>query len=103
MVERYDIGATDKSVTSEVRIFVRHHGRLWRATLYGGSDQSFALDCQDNGFSQWYAPDLNTGAARRVLGHVLRRAICRGIDTCTITETEDTAEIDLGEVVVLRG
>lgn len=40
--------------------------------------------------------DLNE--VRSVIGYIIRRAICRGIDTCEVIESKEVARIDLGRM-----
>jgi hypothetical protein len=89
-----DLGVTDINYQIELRLFVTSDGRRYRLTVY--SDNSFGIDTIDPGSSFWYAADLNVGTIRHLIGYAIRRAICRGIDTCEIVEDKDSVEIDLG-------
>lgn len=90
----YDIGATDAKPNVELRLWITHKGARFRVTVF--DDNSCAIDRQDD--RNWIAIDMNTGYARHLIGHVLRRAICRGIDTCEVVEGDSVVDIDLKEM-----
>jgi hypothetical protein len=95
MVWTGDLGVTDIAKHKELRFLVRHRDRRYRCTVF--DDDSFAIDTVDPKSLHWYAADLNVGTQRHMIGYVIRRAVCRGIDKCEITEDANSAEIDLGE------
>lgn len=96
IVDTLDIGATDIGAKVEIRMFVRRQGERWRLTVF--ADDSIGLCTINEGSNLWYAPDLNVGRVREVLGYAIRRAICRGISASEIAEDNSGVQIDLGEM-----
>jgi len=101
-----DLGAVDvervlnKSRTVEIVLFVDYQNTRWKITVYKGDFVTVHKlrpgSTPDNDL--WLTVFHDDRDAKIVVGYALRRAICRGIDKCEVTETTERVDIDLGKI-----
>lgn len=88
-----DIGAVDGIYRKDLFLQVRWMGCAYLIAV-STKPLSVTVRCQQDGCYGYETPQP---AFRDVIiGYALKRAICRGIDTCEVIETECAVFINLG-------
>lgn len=91
MKDAIDVGATDIKPSKPVMIYVKRGHIRYRLNITKHLEVQFYVD------ERWQT--LATyDEIRDLLGYVLRRAICRGIDEAEITENSICCDIDMGTI-----
>ena len=90
--DHLDVGATDVKRKKPLQLDIRHDGKLYTLRL----DAKDKLTVEVLGFHLESIDDLNR--VRAMIAHVIRRAICRGIDKSEIVENELLARINMGDL-----